>query len=93
MEKILSKKTKAERKEEILELKKTAEDAVKLFKHCVDQLNTLGFMVKVQSDNSVYVFRDVRESYGKLIDNVPVVTKEPVHGPQVVNGKGQKNLQ
>jgi hypothetical protein len=63
----------------VVQLKDEAEVAVKKFKSCVDQINAAGYLVKVQADNTLYVFRDVRESYGTLIQAPPNVIKEPIN--------------
>lgn len=54
-------------KEQILELKATAEAAIKSFKTAAKELSSLGFNVAVQPDDSVYVYKDVREAYGELV--------------------------
>lgn len=87
MEEVLKvERSKEEIVAEILELKAKAEAAIRAFKQCLDHINAHGYMVKVQTDNSVFIFKDVRESYGTLIDVPPVVTKEPVNGQPNVKG-------
>jgi len=65
-------------KEEILALKAIMDKALQDFTASLKKLNDAKYMVKAQSNNTVYVFKDTRESYGELVEE-PKVVKAPVN--------------
>lgn len=53
-------------KEVLLKYKEEAEKALKNFGDVVRSINSLGFKCQVMQDNSLYIFRDTRESIGEM---------------------------
>lgn len=51
----------------ILELMKEAEDYFKCFKDIAVKIQGMGYHFKMQSNDTAFVFRDVRESYGEFV--------------------------
>lgn len=53
-------------KQTILELKIEAEAHISAFNVIVKKITDMGFKVAPQADNTIYIFRDVREAYGEI---------------------------
>lgn len=53
-------------KQTILELKVEAENHIAAFNEVVKKISDLGFKVAPQANNTLYVYRDVREAYGDI---------------------------
>lgn len=67
-------------KEEVIEIKQRMENALQEFSSCLKKLNDAKWLCKVQSNNTCYVFRDVRESVGELLDAEPRVYRGATNG-------------
>lgn len=75
-------------KEEILKLKEQAEKALVEFKANLKAINLLGYMSHVQANDTLYIFKDTRESYGELLQP----PSQAVASAAQTNSSGQLQL-